>query len=147
MYRFAYKNLEFLLVHPGGPFFKNKDIGIWSIPKGEGNENEEPLQTAIREFEEETGLRPDGEFVQLDPVLQKGGKQVFCWAVAGDFQVENLSSNTFEMEWPPRSGKMMSIAEVDRAEWFDLDEARKRINERQVPLLEQLRHKLNSHTT
>ncbi|MEJ2882329.1 NUDIX domain-containing protein [Pedobacter sp. GR22-6] len=139
MYRFGDKELEFLLVHPGGPFFKHKDVGVWSIPKGEGNDGEDPLQTAVREFEEETGLRPIGDFVALNPVLQKGGKQVFCWAVQGDFAVEQLLSNTFPMEWPPKSGKTIAVEEVDKAGWFTLDEARIRINERQVPLLEQLR--------
>ncbi len=139
MYRKRTAGPEFLLVHPGGPFFKNKDMGVWSVPKGEADqEGELPLMTAIREFEEETGLRPDGGFIALTPVLQKGGKQVFCWAVEGDFNPETLKSNTFSMEWPPRSGRYMEIPEVDRAGWFSLEEARRKINERQVQLLEQL---------
>ncbi|HKG08482.1 MAG TPA: NUDIX domain-containing protein, partial [Pedobacter sp.] len=111
---------------------------VWSVPKGEGNENEEPLAAAIREFEEETGFRPAGEFKALAPVLQKGGKYVFCWAIKGEFDVSTLKSNTFLMEWPPKSGRMADIAEVDRAEWFGLDEAKMKINERQVPLLEEV---------
>ncbi|WP_276091315.1 NUDIX domain-containing protein [Pedobacter sp. JY14-1] len=139
MYRKRTAEPEFLLVHPGGPFFKNKDMGVWSVPKGEADqEGEAPLMTAIREFEEETGLRPDGDFIALTPVLQKGGKQVFCWAVEGDFDPAALKSNTFSMEWPPRSGRYMEIPEVDRAGWFSLEEARRKINERQVQLLEQL---------
>jgi predicted NUDIX family NTP pyrophosphohydrolase len=138
MYRIKSGRPEFLLVHPGGPFFKNKDIGTWSIPKGEGDTDEEPLLTAIREFEEETGFRPEGNFVALKPVIQKGGKQVHCWAVEGDFDVDTLISNTFPLEWPPRSGKMTDVPEVDRAGWFTLDEAKMKINERQVSLLDQV---------
>jgi predicted NUDIX family NTP pyrophosphohydrolase len=138
MYRIQSEQPEFLLVHPGGPFFKNKDAGVWSVPKGEGNTDEDPLNTAIREFEEETGLRPAGDFIELTPIVQKGGKQVHCWAVEGEFDVTNLKSNTFPMEWPPRSGKTMEIPEIDRAEWLPLEAARIKINERQVSLIEQL---------
>jgi predicted NUDIX family NTP pyrophosphohydrolase len=138
MYRIRSGQPEFLLVHPGGPFFKNKDTGAWSIPKGEGDTDEEPLFSAIREFEEETGFRPEGNFSELEPVLQKGGKQVHCWAVAGDFDVQTLASNTFPLEWPPRSGKMIDVPEVDRAGWFGIEEAKMKINERQVTLLEQV---------
>lgn len=138
MYRIREGRPEFLLVHPGGPFFRNKDTGAWSVPKGEGNTGEEPLLTAIREFEEETGFRPEGKFKELEPVLQKGGKQVHCWAVESDFDVQTLVSNTFPLEWPPRSGKTIDVPEVDKAGWFAMDEARMKINERQVPLLEQV---------
>lgn len=138
MYKAMSGRPEFLLVHPGGPFFKNKDVGVWSIPKGETDHEEEPLITAIREFEEETGFRPEGDFIKLEPILQKGGKQVFCWAVEGDFDVQTLRSNTFELEWPPKSGKMIDVAEIDRAEWFAIEEAKMKINERQVPFLEQV---------
>lgn len=138
MYRIMTGQPEFLLVHPGGPFFRNKDTGVWSIPKGEGNTGEDPLLTAVREFEEETGFRPDGKFTELEPVLQKGGKQVHCWAVEGDFDVQTLVSNTFPLEWPPRSGKTIDVPEVDKAGWFAMDEAKMKINERQVPLLEQV---------
>jgi len=138
MYKIRSGQPEFLLVHPGGPFFKNKDIGAWSIPKGEADTEEDPLLTAIREFEEETGFRPEGNFAELEPVLQKGGKQVHCWAVTGDFDVQTLISNTFPLEWPPRSGKMIDVPEVDRAGWFGIEEARMKINERQVSLLEQV---------
>ena len=138
MYRIRFGQPEFLLVHPGGPFFKHKDTGAWSIPKGEGDTDEEPLLTAIREFEEETGFRPDGIFTELGSVLQKGGKQVHCWAVENDFDVQTLVSNTFPLEWPPKSGKMIDVPEVDRAGWFGIEEAKMKINERQVPLLEQV---------
>lgn len=138
LYRIENGQPEFLLVHPGGPFFKNKDTGVWSVPKGEADlDTEEPLQTAIREFEEETGFRPDGDFKALQPVLQKGGKQVYCWLVRGDFDVHALKSNTFSMEWPPRSGRMMAVPEVDRVEWFSLESAKMKINERQAALLEE----------
>jgi predicted NUDIX family NTP pyrophosphohydrolase len=142
MYRVSGPEPEFLLVHPGGPFFRNKDAGVWSVPKGEGDGDEDPLATALREFEEETGYLPEGDFIALDPVLQKGGKQVFCWAVEGDFDGNNLKSNTFPMEWPPKSGKIVEIPEVDRAEWFGIEEARLRINERQSGLLDQVLHRL-----
>ena len=139
MYRIVNEELQFLLVHPGGPFFKNKDLGAWSIPKGEGEEDEEPLAAAIREFEEETGYRPNGEFIPLNPITQKGGKQVHCWALQGDFDVATLKSNVFPLIWPPKSGKTIMVPEVDRAEWFDKVEAGKKINEKQADLLEQIR--------
>ena len=139
MYRITAAELEFLLVHPGGPFYKNKDTGIWSVPKGEGNGDESPLDTAKREFAEETGFTPTGNFIKLTPILQKGGKQVFCWAVEGDFDETTIISNTFPMEWPPKSGKTINIPEVDKGAWFNLEQASVRINERQVPLLEELR--------
>jgi predicted NUDIX family NTP pyrophosphohydrolase len=145
MYKMVSGRPEFLLAHPGGPFFKNKDLGAWSIPKGEGNENEEPLVAAIREFEEETGVRPEGSFIYLEPVTQKGGKQVHCWAVEGNFDVEMLKSNVFPMVWPPKSGKTVMVPEVDRAEWFDYDSARTKINERQAGFLEQIRKIIDSN--
>lgn len=138
MYRVRSGQPEFLLVHPGGPFFKNKDVGVWSIPKGETDHEEEPLVTAIREFEEETGFRPNGNFIELEPILQKGGKQVFCWAIEGDFEVQTLHSNTFKLEWPPKSGKIIDVPEIDRADWFTTEGAKMKINERQVPFLEQV---------
>lgn len=145
MYKMVSGRPEFLLAHPGGPFFKNKDLGAWSIPKGEGNENEEPLVAAIREFEEETGVRPEGSFIYLEPVTQKGGKQVHCWAVEGNFDVEMLKSNVFPMVWPPKSGKTVMVPEVDRAEWFDYDSARTKINERQAGFLDQIRKIIDSN--
>ncbi len=138
MYRMKEGEPEFLLVHPGGPFYKNKDLGVWSVPKGEGDGDEDPLATAIREFEEETGLRPEGDFKELQPIIQKGGKKVFCWALSGDFDVEKQVSNTFPLEWPPKSGKMLDVPEIDRAEWFRLEAAKLRIKEKQIPLLEEL---------
>lgn len=138
MYRRISGQPEFLLVHPGGPIYKNKDHGVWSVPKGEGDPGEDPLDTAIREFEEETGFRPAGDFTELQPVIQKGGKQVFCWAVEGDLDVTKLISNTFPLEWPPHSGKMVDTPEIDRGEWLTLDAAKIKIKDRQIPLLEEL---------
>ncbi|PPK99944.1 NUDIX domain-containing protein [Parapedobacter indicus] len=129
---------QFFLVHPGGPFFAKKDAGAWTIPKGEIIPPESPLDTAIREFEEETGRRPVGPFIPLDAIVQKGGKHVLCWAVEGDLDPEKVVSNTFELEWPPRSGTKVSFPEIDKSGWFTLAEAKQLINERQVSLLEQL---------
>jgi predicted NUDIX family NTP pyrophosphohydrolase len=140
--------VEVLLVHPGGPFWGKKDAGAWSAPKGEVEEGEEPsVAVALREFCEETGCarREDGsvaelrgEFVALGEVKQAGGKVVSAWAVEGDFDVARLKSNTFEMEWPMKSGRMKSFPEVDRAEWFGLDEAREKILKGQAELVERL---------
>ncbi|MFD0986207.1 NUDIX domain-containing protein [Methyloligella solikamskensis] len=137
MHRARGKGLEVLLVHPGGPFWAKKDAGAWSIPKGE-YEGEDPLACAVREFEEELGLRPDGDFIDLGEIRQAGGKQVVAFAVEGDFDPSALLSNDFEMEWPPRSGKQQSFPEIDRAEWFSLDEARVRINAAQADFLDRL---------
>jgi len=131
-------DLEVLLVHPGGPFFARKDLGAWSIPKGEYDDAEDPLAAAKREFAEETGLAVEGEFLPLTAIRQKGGKEVLAWAVAGDLDAERIVSNTFELEWPPHSGKTRIFPEVDRAEWFDLPTARTKINERQRSLLDEL---------
>jgi predicted NUDIX family NTP pyrophosphohydrolase len=132
--------VEVLLVHPGGPFWAKKDLGAWSIPKGEIDPGEEsdPLAVARREFEEETGQPIVGAFVPLAPVRQAGGKLVEAWAVEGEIDVAKLRSNSFTMEWPPRSGKFRSFPEVDRAEWFPLAQAKERILKGQRPLLEQL---------
>jgi len=127
MYRRGEHRLEVLLVHPGGPFWAKKDLGAWSIPKGEYSETEDALAVAVREFEEETGLRPQGEFHVLGELVQPGRKIVSAWAVEGDFDVLALKSNVFELEWPPKSGRRTSFPEVDRAEWFSLAEAGKRI--------------------
>ena len=129
-----------LLVHPGGPFWAKKDFGAWSIPKGEIDPGEEsdPLAVARREFEEETGQPIAGAFVALQPVRQAGGKLVEAWAVEGELDVSKLRSNSFTMEWPPRSGRFRSFLEVDRAEWFPLAQAKERILKGQRPLLEQL---------
>jgi predicted NUDIX family NTP pyrophosphohydrolase len=127
MYRRGKNGLEVLLVHPGGPFWAKKDLGAWSIPKGEYSEAEEPLAVAVREFEEETGLRPLGVFQPLGELLQPSRKIVTAWAMPGDFDTATLKSNTFEMEWPPKSGRKTAFPEVDRAEWFSLDQAREKI--------------------
>ncbi|RYD77447.1 MAG: NUDIX domain-containing protein [Sphingobacteriales bacterium] len=130
--------LEFFLVHPGGPFFAKKDAGWWTVPKGELLENEEPLIAAIREFEEETGFKLSGNFKELNPITQKGGKKVLCWAIESNVDALQVVSNTFEMEWPPRSGKYKIFAEVDKAAWFKYDEAAKLINEKQIPFLDEI---------
>jgi predicted NUDIX family NTP pyrophosphohydrolase len=131
--------LEVLLVHPGGPFWAKRDEGAWSIPKGEFSEDEDALSAARREFEEELGQAPpDGPFIELGTIKQADGKLVTAWAVLGDFDLTTMRSNTFEIEWPPRSGLMKSFPEVDRAQWFDLDTARKKILPAQRPLLDQI---------
>ena len=141
MFRRLLGKLEVLLVHPGGPFFVNKDAGAWSIPKGEPNPGEDLLAAAKREFAEETGVEPRGEFLVLTPVKQKSGKIVHAWAVKGDFDTTQLKSNTCQIEWPPRSGKRIEIPEIDRAEFFDLTTARSKINPAQVALLVELENK------
>ncbi len=130
--------LEFFLVHPGGPFFAKKDAGVWTVPKGELLDGEEMLEAAIREFEEETSIKITGDFHPLKEITQKGGKQVYCWAVQFDFDASKVVSNTFEMEWPPRSGKKQIIAEIDKGEWFIYTQAKIRINERQIPFLDEV---------
>jgi predicted NUDIX family NTP pyrophosphohydrolase len=128
-----------LLVHPGGPYWARKDDGAWSIPKGEIEPGEEPRSVAAREFEEETGAAaPGGAWVPLEPVRQPGGKIVHAWAVEGDFDPAGLASATFSIEWPPGSGRRAAFPEVDRAEWFPLSTARRRLSAGQVPLLDQL---------
>lgn len=138
LYKIENGKLHVLLVHPGGPFWQKKDSGAWSVPKGEYEQEEEALNAAIREMKEETGLDVSGNVIELSPVKQKSGKRVRCWAVEGDFDLARFRSNTFEMEWPPRSGKKRSFPEVDRAEWFELEEAAKKINPGQKPLLDDL---------
>jgi predicted NUDIX family NTP pyrophosphohydrolase len=131
--------LEVLLVHPGGPLWANRDAGAWSIPKGEYTDGEDPLDAARREFEEELGSAPPaGAAADLGEIRQKSGKRVRGWALAGDLDATGITSNTFELEWPPRSGRWVEIPEVDRAEWFGLDAAREKINPGQVPLLDRL---------
>jgi predicted NUDIX family NTP pyrophosphohydrolase len=130
--------LEVFLVHPGGPFWSKKDEGAWSIPKGEFEAGEEPLDAAVREFEEETGSRVAGVFVPLSPVVQPSGKRVVAWAVEGDIDAAAIRSNTFTMEWPPRSGRRQEFPEVDRGSWFPLADARLKILPGQRPLLDQL---------
>jgi len=142
MYRKCDGALEFLLAHPGGPFFKGKEAGAWTIPKGEIEEGEDPLAAAKREFEEELGLKPAGTFLELTPVKQKGGKIVRAWAVEGDCNPLQIKSNAFTIEWPPRSGRTSEFPEVDKAAFFGLEEAKQKINPAQIPLLEELRTKL-----
>jgi predicted NUDIX family NTP pyrophosphohydrolase len=131
--------LEVLLVHPGGPFWAKKDVGAWSIPKGEHDDAEEALACALREFEEETGTRPDdGELADLGTVKQKSGKVVQAYALEGDLDADAIRSNTFTIEWPPRSGRQSEFPEVDRAQWFTVEEARERINPAQAAFLDRL---------
>ena len=127
MFRRGAQGLEVLLVHPGGPFWARKDLGAWSIPKGEYSKGDEPLATAIREFAEETGIRPLGELRPLGEITQPGRKIVTAFALEGDFDPATLKSNTFELEWPPKSGRKASFPEVDRAQWFSLEMAREKI--------------------
>ncbi len=142
MYRRERDGLRLLLVHMGGPFWAKKDLGAWSIPKGEYGEGEDPLVVAKREFQEELGREPTGEFLDLGEVVQPGRKIVHAWAVEGDFDVRRLVSNTFELEWPPKSGRRQSFPEVDRAEWFTLAEARNRILAGQRRLIDRLAARL-----
>lgn len=130
--------LQVLLVHPGGPFWRRRDLGAWSIPKGEVEEGEDPLAAARREFREETGARAEGPALALGSIRMKSGKVVRAWAVAGDFNPDGLSSVTFDLEWPRRSGRIQAFPEVDRAAWFTVDEARRRILPAQAPLLDSL---------
>jgi predicted NUDIX family NTP pyrophosphohydrolase len=144
IFRRRSNSVEVFLVHPGGPFWRNKDLSAWSIPKGEFATGENPLDVAIRELREETGITVHGDFVPLSPIKQRGGKTVHAWLVAGDFDADNLKSNTFSMEWPPRSGKMQEFPEVDRGEWFTLDAARQKILEAQQPLLDEAQSLIES---
>jgi predicted NUDIX family NTP pyrophosphohydrolase len=132
----------FFLVHPGGPFWKNKDSGAWSVPKGEFADDENPLDAAIREFKEETGTQLDGNFTMLDPIKLKSGKTVHAWAHEGDIDATAIASNTFEIEWPPKSGKSLAIPEVDRGAWLTADEATEKINQAQAGFINQLHTKL-----
>ena len=138
LYRNINSQLQVFLVHPGGPFFKNKDAGAWSIPKGEFEDDEDPQLAAKREFLEETGQSVDGDFIKLSPIKLKSGKTVYAWAVEGDIDHSTIVSNLFEIEWPPRSGKMASFPEVDRAAWLDVAEAFLKVNAAQVGLIEEL---------
>jgi predicted NUDIX family NTP pyrophosphohydrolase len=130
--------ISYFLVHPGGPFWKNKHSGTWSIPKGEVLSNESLLERALTEFQEETGKTITGEFIELSPIKQKGGKTVYAWAVEGNIDISGLSSNTIMIEWPPKSGKMIEIPEVDEWQWFDSVEVKKRINPAQASFIIEL---------
>ena len=138
MYRTHHGELQVLLVHPGGPFWADKDMGAWSIPKGEYADTENPLDAARREFQEETGFAAEGGFVELGEIRQAGGKVVTAWAFEGDCNPADLISSSCEIEWPPRSKKRLEIPEVDRGEWFSIGEARDRIQNGQRPLLDRL---------
>ena len=139
VYRETSAGVEVFLVHPGGPFWTNKDLAAWSIPKGEIEPGAEALATALREFVEETSLPvPHGELMPLKPIRQAGGKTVHAWCVKGDLDAAAVRSNTFMLEWPPKSGHMREVPEVDKAAWFSLDEARTRLHKGQVALIEQL---------
>lgn len=139
LYRRRSDRLEVLLAHPGGPFWTKKDVGAWSVPKGEVDGDEEPLAAASREFVEELGHPvPAGEPMSLGDVTQKNRKVVSAWAVEGEFDPSSLESNTFVMEWPPRSGKLIEVPEVDRVEWFEADMARQKLNPAQAEFVERL---------
>jgi predicted NUDIX family NTP pyrophosphohydrolase len=138
LYRTIDSNLQVFLVHPGGPFFKNKDDGSWSIPKGEFLDEEDALQAAKREFMEETGQSINGDFLKLSPIKLKSGKKIFAWAVKGDIDHETVVSNLFEIEWPPKSGKKVSFPEIDRAGWFESKTAKVKVNAAQAELIEEL---------
>lgn len=138
MYRFQNGQLQVLLAHPGGPFFANKDEGVWSIPKGELEPDEDLLEAAQREFKEEVGVASAGSFIALTPIKQKGGKIVHAWAFEGDCNPSECVSSMFTMEWPPKSGRQVEFAESDRVNFFDVDTAKRKIKDRQVPLIEEL---------
>lgn len=138
MYHRRNDALFVLLVHPGGPFWQHRDVGSWSIPKGEFGTTEDPQSAALREFEEELGIKPAGVPQHLGEVTQAGGKRIIAFAMAGDLDVSSIRSNTFELEWPPHSGQRQRFPEVDRAEWFPLAVAREKILSAQRPLLDRL---------
>jgi predicted NUDIX family NTP pyrophosphohydrolase len=138
MYRLGADGPEVLLAHPGGPYWRGKDDGAWTLPKGEYAESEEPLAAAQREFEEETGFTACEPFLPLGELRQKSGKRILAWAFAGDCDPALLRSNSFEIEWPPRSGRRQSFAEVDRAEWFGVEDARRKLIPGQVPFIDRL---------
>ena len=138
MFRRASGGLELLLAHPGGPFWARKDDGAWTLPKGELGDGEDPFAAALREFEEETGCVPAGPFLDLGEIRQKSGKRVQAWAFQGDLDPERLLCNLFEMEWPPRSGRMQQFPEIDRVAWFDPATARRKLLPAQQPFVERL---------
>jgi predicted NUDIX family NTP pyrophosphohydrolase len=138
MYRRRHGVLEVFLVHPGGPFWAKKDVGAWSIPKGEYSEQENPLEAARREFQEETGWESSGEFIPLTPRRQPSGKMISAWAVEGNCDASAIRSNSFTLEWPPRSGKQSEFPEVDRAGWFSIPEAEEKILKGQAGFLQEL---------
>ncbi len=144
LYRIRDSAVEVFLVHPGGPFWAKKDEGAWSIPKGEFADDEQPLSAATREFQEETGFSMEGNLMALAPLKQRSGKLVYAWALEGDCDAGAIKSNLFSMEWPPRSGKRQEYPEVDRASWFTLESAKRRIVPGQIAFLEELQQMLDS---
>ena len=139
VYRVKNKEIEVFLCHPGGPFYKNKDNGVWTIPKGEFDENEEAFAAAKREFKEETGQEIRGDFIPMRPIRYKDGKKiVYAWAVNGNIDATNIKTNTFPLEWPPKSGKFMEVPEVDRGGWFNIEVAKQKILPSLSLLLEDL---------
>ena len=138
LYRLKNGTLEIFLVHPGGPFWAKRDLGAWSIPKGEIARDEDPLDTAKREFREELGVDFAGELIPLTPIKQKSGKVVYAWASEGDIDPDKIKSNTFEMEWPLRSGKKREFPEIDRGGWFNILDAKRKINPAQSALIDEL---------
>jgi predicted NUDIX family NTP pyrophosphohydrolase len=144
LYRYSGEILEVFLVHPGGPYWRGKDAGAWSIPKGELEEGDDALAAAQREFLEETGSRASGEFIPLDPLRLKSGKIVHAWALRGDIDASAILSNTFSMEWPPRSGRQQEFPEVDRGGWFTMEAAREKILPGQLGFIDQLQEHLSS---
>jgi predicted NUDIX family NTP pyrophosphohydrolase len=142
LFRRRPEGLQVLLVHPGGPFWAKKDAGAWSIPKGLADEGEDLLAAAKREFLEETGMAVEGEFLDLGAHQQPGGKTIFAWALEGDFDPASLTSNAFSIEWPPHSGRMAQFPEVDRAAWYSIDEALKKVNKGQTPIIAALVERL-----
>lgn len=142
-YRLKNNVLEVFLVHPGGPFWAKKDLGVWSIPKGEFKEDENPLDVAKREVKEELCIEVDGNFIPLTPIKQKSGKVVYAWALEFDIDPTQIKSNTFEIEWPPKSGKKQEFPEINRCNWFNIKEAKRKINPNQLPFIEELIKKLN----
>jgi predicted NUDIX family NTP pyrophosphohydrolase len=144
MFRRRGKEVEVFLVHPGGPYWKNKDEGAWTVPKGEHAGGEEPLEAAKREFQEETGFAAGTDFIELGEIKQASGKLVSAWAFEGDCDPGKLVSNLCQVEWPPRSGRQIDIPEVDRGAWFSIPEARERILKSQEPFLDALQREVNS---
>jgi predicted NUDIX family NTP pyrophosphohydrolase len=146
LYRKRHQRIEVFLIHPGGPFWERKDMGSWSIPKGLVERDEDLLDAAKREFHEETGFRASGPFEPLSPVKLKNGKTVYAWAAEGDFDPGSMKSNTFTMEWPPRSGKQQTFPEADRGAWYTLDDAARKIAAGQTDLLEEFRQRFTPGT-
>jgi predicted NUDIX family NTP pyrophosphohydrolase len=143
LYRIKNKKPEIFLCHPGGPFYKNKDTAAWSIPKGEFDNEEEPLVAAKREFKEETGQEVEGNFIPLKPVKYKNGKIVHAWAVEGEIDASSIQSNLFPLEWPPKSGKYIEVPEVDRGEWFTIEMAKQKILPSLYPIIEEFLEKMD----